>query len=299
MPRSVAEIEADIAKVKAEMALRDKYERGFNQPQTKVGWGSYIVSGDRGMLDQYQNRENQWKNMQEQQAYQAAERALQQKFQSEEGQKNRDLQKELARINKEAADNDKAITKAKERDKEMLAAEIAQAEYDDAMAKVDMDKPETITAARKAAIKLNYANKNLPYYADDPATFTVSTDFKEDAPGVAKQKRINSATAYLDTLTAVPSKDWSDEEREGYNERIETLKKDAPDLVKKYQVDISNKGGTKEEITAAMKAAIANAIKNDDPDKLPKGFAKRSFGGVPYVVKKNSDGIWVKVQEWK
>ena len=118
MPRSVAEIEADIAKVKAEMALRDKYERGFNQPQTKVGWGSYIVSGDRGMLDQYQNRENQWKNMQEQQAYQSAERALQQKFQDEQAIKNRQfqaeqavenrqLQRDIALMNKEISKDDK------------------------------------------------------------------------------------------------------------------------------------------------------------------------------------------------
>lgn len=107
MARSIEEIQADIARVKAEMALRDKYERGFNQPQTKVGWGSYIVNGDRGLLDAYQNRENQWKNMQEQQAYQSAERALQQKFQEEEARKNRDLQERIARMNRTSANEDK------------------------------------------------------------------------------------------------------------------------------------------------------------------------------------------------
>ena len=56
MPRSVAEIQAEIAKVKQEIAARDMYR----QPQSQVGWGSYIVEGDRGMLDAYQNREDQY-----------------------------------------------------------------------------------------------------------------------------------------------------------------------------------------------------------------------------------------------
>lgn len=101
MARSIEEIQADITRVKAEMALRDKYERGFNQPQTKVGWGSYIVNGDRGLLDAYQNRENQWKNMQEQQAYQAKQNALARKFQMEQAERARDFQASEADINRE------------------------------------------------------------------------------------------------------------------------------------------------------------------------------------------------------
>lgn len=107
MARSIEEIQADIARVKAEMALRDKYERGFNQPQTKVGWGSYIVNGDRGLLDAYQNRENQWKNMQEQQIYQAKQNALNRKFQEEQNTLNRDLQERLADKSRTNAAEDK------------------------------------------------------------------------------------------------------------------------------------------------------------------------------------------------
>lgn len=78
MARSIEEIQADIARTKAEMQLRDQYERGFNQPQTRVGWGSYIVNNDRGLLDQYQNRENQWKNLMEQERFQKAQQLAQQ-----------------------------------------------------------------------------------------------------------------------------------------------------------------------------------------------------------------------------
>lgn len=107
MGRSIEEIRADIARVKAEMALRNKYEQGFNQPQTRTGWSSYIVTGDRGLLDAYQNRENQWKNQMQQQGYQAAQSALNRKFQEEQNDLNRDLQLEIAKMNKANAAEDK------------------------------------------------------------------------------------------------------------------------------------------------------------------------------------------------
>lgn len=85
MPRSVAEIQADIDRVKAQIAYNQKYSQGFAQPSTKVGWNSYIINNDRGLLDAYQARENAWKQQQ------AAA----------------DMQKELANINKGVADNDR------------------------------------------------------------------------------------------------------------------------------------------------------------------------------------------------
>lgn len=92
MPRSVAEIQAEIAKVKQEIATRDMYR----QPQTRVGWASYVGTGDRGLLDAYQNRE-----------FQAAERALQQKFQEQENERNRENALKIASMNKSAAAEDK------------------------------------------------------------------------------------------------------------------------------------------------------------------------------------------------
>lgn len=94
MARSIEEIQADIAKVKARMALKEQNQ--YRQPQSRVGWGSYIVSGDRGMLDAYQNRENAWNTMMEQQM-----------FQAEQNAKNRRLQERLAKVNKATAMDDK------------------------------------------------------------------------------------------------------------------------------------------------------------------------------------------------
>ena len=103
MPRSVAEIQAEIAKVKQEIATRDMYR----QPQSRVGWASYVGTGDRGLLDAYQNREDQYNKMMKQQQFQAAERALQQKFQEQENERNRQNAYDIAIMNKGAAAEDK------------------------------------------------------------------------------------------------------------------------------------------------------------------------------------------------
>lgn len=92
MPRSVAEIQAEIAKVKQEIATRDMYR----QPRTQVGWASYVGNGDRGLLDAYQNREDQYNKMMKQQQFQAAEAAL-----------NRKNAQEIAAMNKSTALEDK------------------------------------------------------------------------------------------------------------------------------------------------------------------------------------------------
>lgn len=92
MPRSVAEIQAEIAKVKQEIATRDMYR----QPRTQVGWATYVGTGDRGLLDAYQNREDQYNKMLKQQEFQAAEAAL-----------NRKNALEIASMNKQTALNDK------------------------------------------------------------------------------------------------------------------------------------------------------------------------------------------------
>lgn len=229
MPRSIEEIKADIERTKAEIALRDKYERGFNQPQTSVGWGSYIVSGDRGMLDQYQNRENNWKTLQEQQLFNALE-----------NEKNRKLQEELAKLNKSNEQSSNTnYTKAQ------LDADIAQAEYDDAIAKLDMDKSETVTAAKKAALRLNYANSQLPYF--DKSVHVVPTEFKEDAPNIAKGKKINYAKSILDPILSLPAKNWTDEQKAQYKEQKAIIDELAPELSKNYEVELTKKGGTVED----------------------------------------------------
>ena len=135
MPRSVAEIQAEIAKVKQEIATRDMYR----QPQSQVGWATYVGTGDRGLLDAYQNREYQYNNMLKQQSFQAAEAALNRKFQEAEAAlnrkfqeaeaaKNRMLQEKIARMNKSAASEDRHNEAYLQYQKYVLAREKLKAQ---------------------------------------------------------------------------------------------------------------------------------------------------------------------------
>lgn len=269
MPRSVAEIQAEIAKVKQEIATRDMYR----QPQSRVGWATYVGTGDRGLLDAYQNREDQYNKMIKQQQFQAAEAALARKFQEAENERNRQNAKAIAAMNKEDAASDKAIARAKAADKERLDAELAQAEYDDAINKVDLDKPETVLAAKKAAIKLNYANRNLPYYADDPQSFTVSTEFTEDAQPVAINKKVNNAIQVLDPIIAAPQKQWTDQQREDYKNAFEVIKQYKPELITKYQIEETKKGASVEEKERAELKSLKK--KRDNGENLTSRQSKR------------------------
>lgn len=152
MPRSLQEIDADIAQVKAEIALRDKYIQGFNQPQTKVGWGSYIVNNDRGLLDQYQNRENQWKNAIEQQLFQAEQNRL-----------SRESAEKIAGINKVTAEEEKMDDYMRQRNRAITTLNYAKQRLD---ATPKENKVEYEAAARDVALAqhdVNYYNKKVGY----------------------------------------------------------------------------------------------------------------------------------------
>lgn len=159
MPRSVAEIQAEIAKVKQEIAARDMYR----QPHSRVGWGSYIVEGDRGMLDAYQNREDQYNKLMKQQAFQAAEAALNRKFQEQEAAKNRQNALELALTNKSLANDEKLDDYMRLRAKAATTLSFAKQKRD---ATPKENKAEYEAAERDVALAqhdLDYYNKKVGY----------------------------------------------------------------------------------------------------------------------------------------
>ncbi len=67
--QELAKLEEDIAKVKSMIAQRQSKFEEVPQPKTRVGWASYIVNNDRGMLDKYQDAERQWYNLKEQERH--------------------------------------------------------------------------------------------------------------------------------------------------------------------------------------------------------------------------------------
>lgn len=225
MARSLEEIDADIAKVKAEMALRNKYTQGFNQPQTKVGWASYIINNDRGLLDQYQTREDAWKKQIEQQLYQAAE-----------NEANRKNAKEIAGMSKANTKSD-----LNEYYKLINNIELAEADYEAAKNSVDIDNPKSIADYKKMASKLNYLYRQLPKDIEGYSLVSLD-DPTEDAPNVknAKNKKWLDAHKGKDKLT-------EDEELE-YDKRMNELPEEERES---YKVTKKSKGGTVEQAEIA------------------------------------------------
>jgi hypothetical protein len=243
MSRSIEDIDRDIAQVKAEIALRNKYEQGFNQPQTRVGWSSYIAAGDPNVMKMYQDRENAYKNMMKQQ-----------EFQAEQNDLNRKNAEKLANMSRGSNTNTPESYRRLQ-----LDADLAQDEYDKAVKEVDKSKPETVLAAKKAARKLNFANSLLPYF--DKETDLVSTEFNEDAPEILRRKKINSLKATMDAKNKLKPENWSDDDKIEYQEAYEALAELDPDSAKDYAVSLENKGDTEEQRNA--KAAARDAkIKN-------------------------------------
>lgn len=56
----IALLDKQIAEIEAKIKERDANK--VQQPKTMVGWASYIVNNDRGLLDKYQDAERAWYN---------------------------------------------------------------------------------------------------------------------------------------------------------------------------------------------------------------------------------------------
>lgn len=218
MARSLEEIDADIAKVKAEMALRNKYTQGFNQPQTKVGWASYIINNDRGLLDQYQTREDAWKKQIEQQLYQAAE-----------NEANRKNAKEIAGMSKSSGST--SADRLEQFAKFNREREIAEADYEAALENLDPNDEISKANVKKMAAKLNYLYGLQPELNYD----MVKPDYNK--PGKSVELKRNKSA--LDAL--INKKVWTDEDRNNANSLLQTLPEDVqPD----YATKIANHTGT-------------------------------------------------------
>lgn len=58
----LAYLNKEIDNVKKQLAARQSNYESVPQPKTQVGWSSYIVNNDRGLLDKYQEAERDWYN---------------------------------------------------------------------------------------------------------------------------------------------------------------------------------------------------------------------------------------------
>lgn len=58
----IAYLDRQIANLDKQIAERQSKYDSYTQPKTQVGWASYIVNNDRGLLDKYQEAERAWYN---------------------------------------------------------------------------------------------------------------------------------------------------------------------------------------------------------------------------------------------
>lgn len=91
----LAYLNKEIDKVKKQLEARQSKYESVQQPKTQVGWSSYIVNNDRGMLDKYQDAERAWYNKLKDQehAKELANAQMEQQaaYRMDENMKNRSL----------------------------------------------------------------------------------------------------------------------------------------------------------------------------------------------------------------
>lgn len=244
------------------MANRMAYAQRDADIQRQMGqnWANAINQGAQGIaagLNTWNQQRIDQDKLAQQQQFQAEQRALeranelkraqeQQKWQAEQNALQRASTEKIAAMN---ANKGNATDVALNRARNQMNYDMAQAEYNDALAKVDLSKPETVAAAQKAAIKLNYNAEQLPYYDRD--LFNVSTEFTEDAPMVARNKAITSAKAIMDPILKLKPNKWSDEQREQYTAAYNKLLELDPDAAKTYEIALVNMGRTTGDNTRA------------------------------------------------
>ena len=127
MPRSIEEIQNDIAKVKAEIALKNKYMNGYSAPTSNRGWGAYF-QGDKSVHQKALDEQTAWARALQQQEFQAAQAEENRRLQAAEAEANRKNALKIAGMNKAAAAEDRQNDAYLQYQKYVLAREKAKAQ---------------------------------------------------------------------------------------------------------------------------------------------------------------------------
>lgn len=237
MPRSVQEIQNDIAKVKAEIALKNKYMNGYSAPTSNRGWGAYF-QGDKSVHQKALDEQTTWAN----------------------NELNRALQEKIARINgdKPAVKSEADLKReAREKMRDQMELEQAQADYDAAMDALDSENPQTALTAHRAGIKLSnlYRMQNPDMSDEELRGLMMMEDTSLDpkaratyvgksSPRVTKNREITSLTNTLDSLN--DRNVWNEETVKQFNDALTRLNELDLEKSKGYETKKLNKGETTE-----------------------------------------------------
>lgn len=180
----LAQLNAEIDKVKKQLAARQSKYEEVPQPKTQVGWSSYIVNNDRGMLDKYQDAERQWYTLKEQERH------------------AKELADEQARNAKELADKQRTQQDMMNMDENMKNRSIAAINYQYAQQALKLDNsrdPATKAMleqkAAEAKATLDYWNKRTGLVDKD-----VKKELKDDVKAEVKatEDESNDTTLNVD-----------------------------------------------------------------------------------------------------
>lgn len=179
----LAYLNKEIDKVKKQLEARQSNYESVPQPKTQVGWSSYIVNNDRGMLDKYQDAERAWYNKLKDQEHAKelanAQRQEQAAYRMDDNIKNRSLALNKLQYAQAALKNDTS---------------------NDPLVKAGLEKD-----VRNAIEELNYWNKAVgleEYKEDNTQPNTSSNTPTSNSP--SNNKEIKD-----DTTTEVKIEDYS------------------------------------------------------------------------------------------
>lgn len=248
MSRSIEDIDRDIAQVKAEIALKNKYEQGFNQPQTRVGWSSYIAAGDPNVMKMYQDRENAYKNMMKQQ-----------EFQAEQNELNRQNAEKLANMSRGSAD----AAKIDEWTKGLRNAEAVLSYYEGAVKKDNDPALKRELAKARSDVQYYRDKLGMPQLDSKNSETQTPASAQTTEPSEPAETQVDGASnAELDKqLSEVLSGEWTNANRESANAILARYPKGS-EAYKLAAEKIKQKGDTKEEKEAKAKADRQARIKN-------------------------------------
>lgn len=208
----LAQLNAEIEKVKAMLAERQSKYEDVPQPKTQVGWSSYIVDNDRGMLDKYQDAERQWYNLKEQERHASEladkQRAQQDAYNMDEIEKNRTIAHTKYQYAVAARKNYTDGNQDVERQLEQAEAE----------AKADLDYWNK-RAGRKVTIE-NVDNDNKPKTQDVSVLITDLKSITSFGTEAEKNDKLNEISAH-------PSFNKNPELKDQYNRLKKIVSKES------------------------------------------------------------------------
>lgn len=230
----LAYLNKEIDKVKKQLADRQSNYESVPQPKTQVGWSSYIVNNDRGLLDKYTDAERAWYNK----------------------MKDQELAYAQMKNAKELAEEQQKAQAAYRMDDNMKNRSLAlnKLQYAEAALKNDTSGDALVKAAlerdvRNAKEELKYWNKAVGIEdeeVNDTARNEIKEDIKEDIKDntavkikdysyITKIKNQSEKDSILKEMEANPAIKNNESFREQYNriKGITTEDKKAEDKAKR------------------------------------------------------------------